>query len=190
MLLDTYKSIVLAALQDPDFQRKNSMFCTSTSMLADLLARTRELTGQVMFVENWATALVADGTATINRVAGRIEVAAGLAASSVEFAPRVWEVPPRFFGVLPEPLAAGGVSLTDLTVEYHLLPPPPPPLPVPYPPPPPPPSPIWTAIDWYCHDSTRAIPVAPYGIEFRVVILPQVAPLLFVPPLVFIGEQA
>lgn len=188
MLLDSFKQILYAAVQDPDFVRKNSMFCNS-ELLAQTVQRIGEITGQLFFIEDWSTVLTADGNAVVDSAEGRVRItqSPGPIISTVTFKPRVWQLPPRLqlWLAIPE---TDQLDPSEYTVEYALLPSttvplPPPPLP----PPPPPPSwvPTWTAFR-----PCDVVPLPTYGIQFRAVITNPVNPIEYLPKLIFFGATA
>jgi hypothetical protein len=176
MLLDSFKQILYAAVQDPDFVRKNSMFCNS-DLLAQTVQRIGEITGQLFFIEDWATVLTADGNAVVDSAEGRVRVTQSVlpVISTVTFKPRLWQLPPRLqlWLVIPE---AGQLDPSEYTVEYTLLPP----APVP---------PTWLPT-WTAFRQCDVVPLPTYGIQFRAVITNPINPIEYLPKLIFFGATA
>jgi len=212
-LLDQFKQILLSAVQDGDFLRKNSMMCVSVvepgghhhhhrdninspllhphsggSLLSQTVQRIHEITGQVFFVEDWSTALTADGNAVIDPIDGRIVVTQSPSPkiSVVTFKPRLWQLPPRLQLWLAIP-TDNQLGVNEFVVEYTMLPPmimPPPPLP------PPPPPPSWTPT-WTIFNQGTVLPIPPYGgLQLRASINNPAEPIAYLPKLIFVGATA
>ena len=217
-ILDSFKQILLSAVQDGDFLRKNSMmgvsvvtpdghhhhhhhrdnvnslpptFHTGGSLLSQTVQRIHEITGQIFFVEDWSTALTASGNAVIDPIGGRIVLTQSPAPiiSVVTFKPRLWQLPPRLMLWLAIPVD-NQLGAEEYVVEYAMLPPMimPPPLPPPLPPPPPPPG--WTPT-WTIFKQDTVLPVPPYGgLQLRASITNPVSPIEYLPRLIFVGATA
>lgn len=175
-MLDQFKQILLAAVQDPDFVRKNSMFC-SNALLSQTIQRINEITGQLYFTEDWSTVASADGNAVVDSAEGRIRVTQSVVPtiSTVTFNPRSWTLPPRLLMWLTIP-EANQLDPSEYYIEYTILPAAMPPS-------------TWVPV-WTKFQPCEPVPLPTYGIQLRAVINNPLNPIEYLPKIVVLGYTA